>query len=48
MVFPAGVFITITPFLVAVGIEMLSTPTPARPTIFKFSAALMTSSVIFV
>ena len=34
----SGVFATITPCAVASGILILSTPFPARPTIFKFLA----------
>ena len=36
------------PWCEAEGILMLSTPVPARPIIFKFFAALMTSSVTLV
>jgi len=40
-----GVFITITPFLVAAGRSILSTPTPARPMTTSLSAAAITSPV---
>ena len=41
--FPKGVFITITPFLVAAFLSILSVPIPARPTIFNFLAFSKTS-----
>ena len=45
---PKGVFITITPAAVAAGMSTLSTPIPARPTTFRFLAALSTSAVSLV
>ena len=47
-VLAAGVFITRIPFSVAAGTSTLSTPTPARPTTFRFLAASMTLAVTFV
>ena len=41
-------FITITPFLVAAVISILSTPVPARPTSLRRFPALRTSLVTFV
>jgi hypothetical protein len=48
IVFPAGVFITMTPRLVATSTSTLSTPTPARPTTFSFFAASSTFAFTFV
>ena len=45
---PNGVFITITPFVVAVSISTLSTPIPALPITFRFFALLRILSVTFV
>ena len=45
---PYGVFITITPRLVAAAISTLSTPIPARPTTFRFVAAFKISAVTLV
>ncbi len=42
------VFITMSPFFVAALISILSTPTPARPTTFRFVAASRMAAVIFV
>lgn len=39
---------TIIPLLVAASQSMLSTPVPARPIIFSFVAALITSAVTLV
>ena len=36
IVLPPGVFITMTPRLVAASMSMLSTPTPARPMTLRF------------
>ena len=46
--FPWGVFITITPRLVAAAISTLSTPMPARPITFRFVVAIKISAVTFV
>ena len=43
IVFPPGVFMTMTPFLVAASMSTLSTPVPARPTIFSRELASMMS-----
>ena len=48
IIFPKGVFITITPFFEAALRSILSTPIPARPITFKFVAALSNFSVTFV
>ena len=45
MVLPPGELITIMPLSVAAATSILSTPTPARPIIFKFLAAAITSAV---
>jgi hypothetical protein len=47
-VLPAGELTTITPRSVAAATSMLSTPTPARPTICNCFAASSTGRVIFV
>lgn len=41
-------FMTRTPFLVAASTSTLSTPVPALPTTFSFSAASSTSAVTLV
>ena len=43
-VFPAGAFITATPRRVAASRSMLSSPTPARPTTLRLSAASSSSA----
>ena len=48
IVFPSGEFTTITPFCVAASKSILSTPTPARPIIFKFVPASIILDVTFV
>src|SRR5262245_8425621 len=48
IVFPPGVFITITPHWVAALISTLSTPTPARPTTRSFLAAWRIAAVTLV
>ena len=48
MVLTSGVFMTTIPRRVAAGISILSTPTPARPMAWRFSADAIISSVIFV
>ena len=48
MELPSGVFITTMPRAVAAGMSTLSTPMPARPTTFSFSAAAMISAVTLV
>ena len=45
LVLPPGELITMIPLAVAAGTSILSTPTPARPMIFRFWAALITSAV---
>ena len=45
---PKGVFMTITPFLLAASLSTLSTPIPARPTTLRLVAASSTFSVTFV
>ena len=45
---PSGALTTIIPFCVAASISMLSTPTPALPMIFNFSAASITTFVTCV
>lgn len=45
---PTAYFMTRTPFLVAASRSTLSTPVPALPTTWSFSAALMTSAVTLV
>jgi hypothetical protein len=45
---PNGVFITTMPCWVAAATSMLSTPIPARPTTFRFSAAARIFSVTLV
>mmetsp|Transcript_25652 Transcript_25652/g.35259 ORF Transcript_25652/g.35259 Transcript_25652/m.35259 type:complete len:280 (-) Transcript_25652:198-1037(-) len=47
-VFPPGVFMTIMPCFVAAATSILSTPTPALPTILIFTACFKTSGVTFV
>ena len=47
-VLPPGVFITRTPFLVASGMSMLSTPTPARAMAFKLPGFAKTLAVTLV
>ena len=47
VVLPPGELITIMPRFVASGTSILSTPTPARPMIFRFFAAANTSFVTF-
>ena len=46
--FPNGVFITMTPFLVAALRSTLSTPIPARPMTFRLSARSRSFSVTLV
>ncbi len=48
VMFPSGVFITTTPLRDAAGTSTLSTPTPARPTTFRRSAASRMRAVTFV
>src|SRR6266542_3944574 len=45
---PVGALTTYTPRDVAAGTSMLSTPTPARPTIWSFGAASSSDAVTFV
>ena len=45
---PNGVFMTTTPFLVAVGTSTLSTPMPARPITFRLVAFSSSFSVTLV
>ena len=45
---PKGVFITITPFLLAAGMSTLSTPMPARPMTFRLVAPSSSLSVTLV
>ena len=45
LVLPPGELITTMPLAVAAATSILSTPTPARPIIFKFLAASITSAV---
>ena len=47
-ILPVGELTTMMPCRVAVSVSILSTPTPARPTIFKCVAAANMSSVICV
>ena len=46
--FDSGAFATTIPRRVAASTSTLSTPTPARPTTFRFVARSMTSAVTFV
>ena len=48
MVFPSGELTTTMPWRVAALTSILSTPTPARPMIFKFVPASITSAVTCV
>ena len=48
IVLPSGEFTTIIPFWVAASRFILSTPTPARPIIFRFLPASITAGVTFV
>ena len=48
MVLPPGVFMTMMPLALAASRSMLSTPMPARPMIFMFVEAAMTSAVTSV
>jgi hypothetical protein len=45
---PNGVFMTITPFCVAAGISILSTPMPARPITLRLPAWARTFAVTLV
>ena len=47
-VFPPGVFITTTPFLVAAVLSMLSVPLPARPFTVSRDTFSKTGAVAFV
>ena len=48
IVLPAGTFMTMMPRLVAASASTLSSPTPARPITFRWSAFWMTSAVTLV